>query len=294
MPFASLPMYDLAEARPATDALWLALRQACLREGLSDLPEILTRGAPVVGQWGSPDLAFSQCCGYDLLFGFSSALQPLAMPRYAAATGCVSYDYRSCIILREDTPAKEIEDLRGTVCAINGFNSYSGVGTLRPLVAPLSRNGRFFRGVKVSGSHVRSAEMVRAGEADMAAIDCVTYALLAQYRPRALSGLRILAETEPAPAPPYVTRLDLPADKVARMRTALISVLCRRPRPAFCDDLFIDGAEPAALPAYSRLLVADEIALRLHYHELYPSGPALMRDASAEREAAPSMLTASG
>ncbi len=294
MPLASLPMYDLAEARPATDALWQALRQAFLREGLSDLPEVLTRNSPVVGQWGSPDLAFSQCCGYDLLFGFSSALQPLAMPRYAAATGCASYDYRSCIILREDTPAMAIEDLRGTVCAINGFNSYSGAGTLRPLVAPLSRNGRFFRGVKVSGSHVRSAEMVRAGEADMAAIDCVTYALLAQYRPRALAGLRILMETGSAPAPPYVTRLDLPADKVARMRTALISVLCRRPRPAFCDDLFIDGAELAALPAYSRLLTADEIALRLHYHELYPSGPALLRDAGAKADAIPPRLTASG
>jgi ABC-type phosphate/phosphonate transport system substrate-binding protein len=294
MPLASLPMYDLAEARPATDALWQVLRQAFLREGLNDVPEVLTRNAPVVGQWGSPDLAFSQCCGYDLLSGFSSALQPLAMPRYAAATGCVSYDYRSCIILREDTPASEIEVLRGTVCAINGFNSYSGAGTLRPLVAPLSRNGRFFRGVRVSGSHVRSAEMVRAGEADTAAIDCVTYALLAQYRPQALTGLRILAETDPAPAPPYVTRLDLPADKVARMRTALISVLCRRPRPAFCDDLFIDGAEPAALPAYSRLLAADEIALRLHYHELYPSGPALLRDAGEKTEARPPRLRASG
>jgi len=293
MRLASLPMYDLEEARPVTDALWQALRQAFLREGLSDVPEALTRSAPVIGQWGSQDLAFSQCCGYDLLFGFASALQPLAMLRYAAATGCVSYDYRSSIIVRDETPAGGIEDLRGTVCAINGFNSYSGAGTLRPLVAPLSCNGRFFRGVKVSGSHVRSAEMVRAGEADMAAIDCVTYALLAQYRPRALSGLRILAETEPAPAPPYVTRLDMPADKVARMRTALISVLCRRPRPAFCDDLFIDGAEPAALPAYSRLLAADEIALRLHYHELYPSGPALLRYAGAKAEAAPSRLTAS-
>jgi ABC-type phosphate/phosphonate transport system substrate-binding protein len=294
MPLASLPMYDLAEARPATDALWQALRQAFLREGLYDLPDALTRGAPVIGQWGSQDLAFSQCCGYDLLFGFSSALQPLAMPRYAAATGCVSYDYRSCIILREDTPATEIEDLRGMVCAINGFNSYSGAASLRPLIAPLSRNGRFFRGVRVSGSHVRSAELVHSGEADIAAIDCVTYALLAQYRPRALSGLRILAETEPAPAPPYVTRLDLPADRVARMRTALISVLCRRPRPAFCDDLFIDGAEPAAPPAYTRLLAADEIALRLHYHELYPSGPALMREASPRADATPPRLTASG
>jgi ABC-type phosphate/phosphonate transport system substrate-binding protein len=292
MPLASLPMYDLAEARPATNALWQELCRAFQREGLTDPPGMLTRGAPAIAQWGAPDLFFSQCCGYDLLFGFASALQPLAMPRYEAATGCISYDYRSCIIVREESAAATIGDLRGTVCAINGFNSYSGTGALRALVAPLSRNGRFFRGVKVSGSHVRSAEMVRIGNADTATIDCVTYAMLARYRPRALAGLRILAETDPAPAPPYVTRLDLPAEMAARIRTALVSVLCRRPRPACCEDLFIDGTEPAVPADYARLLAADEIALKLHYQELYPSGPALLRTEAAPTEEEPARVTA--
>ena len=151
---------------------------------------------------GLAGLFFSQCCGYDLVFGFSSALQPLAVPRYAQDTGCSAYDYRSCIVVREDTPAADLEDLRGAICAINGFNSYSGTGILAALVAPLSRNGRFFGGVKVSGSHVRSAEMVRAGDADVAAIDCVTYALLLRHRPHALSGLRILRRPTRRPRRP--------------------------------------------------------------------------------------------
>jgi len=293
MRLASLPMYDIEETRPATDALWQALRQAFLREGLADAPERLMRGAPVVSQWASPRLFLSQCCGYDLVFGFSSALELLAMPRYAQDTGCSAYDYRSCVIVREDSVAADIEDLRGGICAVNGFNSYSGTGALRALVAPLSRQGRFFGGVKVSGSHLRSAEMVRAGDSDVAAIDCVTYALLARHRPRALSGLRVLRRTDPVPAPPYVTSQNSSPDKIARMRTALIAELSRRPRPGYCDDLFIDGAENAMLPAYSRLLAEDEKSLRLRYYEMYPTGTALLRAEEQAAEETP-RLTASG
>src|SRR5262245_4363722 len=294
MRLASLPMYDLEEVRPATEALWQALRRAFLREGLDDAPERLTRHTPVVSQWASPRLFLSQCCGYDLVFGFSSALELLAMPRYAAETGCSAYDYRSCIILREGSPAADLEDLRGSICAVNGFNSYSGTGALRALVAPLSRNGRFFGAVRVSGSHVLSAELVRAGEADVAAIDCVTFALFARHRPGALAGLRVLRQTEAVPAPPYVTNRNFSADRIARMRAALIAVLSRRPRPSYCDDLFIDGAETAALPVYSRLLAEDEKALRLRYYEMYPTGTALLRPEEKIADEAPERFTASG
>ncbi len=293
MPLASLPMYDLAEVRPATDALWQALRQAFQREGLADVPEHLTRGAPVLSQWASPELFFSQCCGYDLVFGFSSALDLLAVPRYAQDTGCSAYDYRSCIVVREDSPAADLEDLRGAVCAINGFNSYSGTGSLRALVAPLSRNGRFFGGVKVSGSHVRSVETVRSGDADIAAIDCVTYALLMRHRPQALSGLRILQRTDPVPAPPYVASQSFAPNSIARIRAALITEMNRRPLPAYCDDLFIDGAEPVVLPAYSRLLAEDEKSLRVRYYEMYPTGTALLRPEEQAMDDRP-QLTASG
>jgi len=135
--------------------------------------------------------------------------------------------------------------------------------------------------------------MVRTGDADVAAIDCVTYALLGRHRPQALSGLRVLRRTDPVPAPPYVACKNLASDAIARMRTALISELSRRPQPAHCDDLFIDGAESAALAAYSRLLAEDEKSLRLRYYELYPTGTALLRAGEASAEETP-RLTASG
>ena len=78
-------MYDIDEAQEATDALWLALRRAFEREGIADVPERLTRELPVISHWGAPHLFFSQCCGYDIVFGFSSALELLGA--FAAAPG---------------------------------------------------------------------------------------------------------------------------------------------------------------------------------------------------------------
>jgi ABC-type phosphate/phosphonate transport system substrate-binding protein len=274
---ASLPMYDIAEAQRATDALWDALRQAFEREGVADVPRVLTRDLPVISQWGAPNLFFTQCCGYDVVFGFSSALALLGVPRYADETGCSDLGYRSVVIVREDSPVAALADLRGATCAVNGFNSYSGTGSLRALVAPLSREGRFFREIRVSGAHVRSIEMVRAGEADVAAIDCVTHTLLRRYRPQFLAGTRILLPTDPMPAPPYVISRDYPADTVARMQAALVSVLGHSPRHAFCDDLFIAGVTLAPLQVYAKILTQDEIALGRGYYEMHPTSTVVMR-----------------
>src|SRR5918994_4527340 len=169
---ASLPMYDLPELRPALDALWTGLARHLAREGVPDVPRALTHGASLDALWSSPDLLFSQCCGYDLLNGYAGALHPLATPCYSAP-GCVGPAYASVVVVAESSPASSLEDLRGSVCAINGWSSHSGMSALRALIAPQSRGGRFFERIEVSSSHRASLAMVARGEADVAAIDCV-------------------------------------------------------------------------------------------------------------------------
>ena len=63
MSVASLPMYDLPEVTAATDAWWAGLARAMRREGLSDVPDRLTRGPDVAELWRASDLLFSQTCG---------------------------------------------------------------------------------------------------------------------------------------------------------------------------------------------------------------------------------------
>ena len=63
---------------------------------------------------------------------------------------------------------------------------------LRAAIAPLSDGTPFFESVVLSGSHRRSVAMVVAGVADVAAIDCVTFAHLQRLYPHEVTGVRVL------------------------------------------------------------------------------------------------------
>jgi ABC-type phosphate/phosphonate transport system substrate-binding protein len=85
------------------------------------------------------------------------------------------------------------------VCAYTRRHSHSGYNALRAAVAPLAGGGSFFSRVVESGSHAASIELVATGEADVCAVDCVTHALIAKYRPDALGRSRVLGATEHTP-----------------------------------------------------------------------------------------------
>ena len=75
MAVASLPMYDLPEARPALDAFWARIALELRRAGL-EAPARLTHDEPGRTLWSAPDLLFSQSCGYDLVHGFGGGYLP--------------------------------------------------------------------------------------------------------------------------------------------------------------------------------------------------------------------------
>jgi ABC-type phosphate/phosphonate transport system substrate-binding protein len=262
MSVASLPMYDLPEVRPALAALWAGLARHLAREGVRDVPRALTHDAPLEALWSGADLLLSQCCGYDLLNGYAGALLPLATPCYRAP-GCIGPAYVSVVVVGENSPADRLEDLRGGVCAINGWNSHSGMSALRALVAPLNRAGRFFAGIEVSGSHRASLAMVARGEADVAAIDCVVHALLVRHRPAAVAGTRLLCQTAQAPAPPVVTRAG--AGDATRVRAALFRAFDDSSLEAARADLLLAGIEALPLAAYDRIKAFEGFAARRGY-----------------------------
>jgi len=267
MGIASLPMYDLPEARPAIDALWRGIAGHMARAGVADVPERLLHDRPIKATWADPDLFFSQACGYDLKHGFAGTLQPLVTPCHSAS-GCDGPTYSSLLMVSEASTARDIEDLRDRVCVINGRESHSGMSVLRATVAPLSRNGRFFAEVKVSGAHVESLAAVRRGDADIAAIDCITFALFGRYRPTALDGVRVLGHTAQASSPPYVTRIDTPDDTVERMRAALVEAFEDVNLAAAREAIFLSGAEVLTDDAYDSIVEFVQIAQSHGYTEI--------------------------
>jgi ABC-type phosphate/phosphonate transport system substrate-binding protein len=275
MPVACLPWYALPETEAAQEALWSVIAHHLHRAGV-DAPQTLTRGVAIPGIFTDPDLLLAQCCGYDIVYGFAASLTPLVTPRYAAP-GCDESSYRSYVLVRDDSDATGVADLREAVCAVNSFNSHSGANALRALVAPLARGGRFFSAVKVTGAHLASLDLLRSGSADVMAIDCVLHALLRRYRPAALAGNRIVATTEAAPAPPLVTSAAAGPDRAARVREALIAAMNDTASKAAREALLIDGVEVLPRTAYGRVVECEAEALRRGYFELHATTPILAK-----------------
>lgn len=264
---ASLPMYDLPEVRPALDTLWAGIARHLKRARIKDVPPALAHDTPVDALWSDPALLLSQCCGYDIIHRYAGRLRPIATPRYDAP-GCRGSDFVSLIVVAADSDAHAPADLRGTVCAINGPHSHSGMNALRALVAPFSRDGRFFSSVVESGSHLASLAAVARGEADIAAIDCVTHALLARHRPGALAGTRVLCQSEPAPGLPIVARIDHGAPFAERLRAALANAVNDPDLATARDDLLLGGVDVLPDAAYERIAELEQRAIAQGYPEL--------------------------
>lgn len=267
MSIASLPMYDLPEVNAATDAWWAGLARALAREGVRDVPVNLVRDCDTKTVWRSPDLLFSQTCGYPLMHDFAGQLRVVATPCYDAL-GCDGPSYRSLIVVRADDPASSLEDLRGRIAVANSPDSQSGYSALRAAVAVVAGAKRFFSKVAISGAHANSLALVASGAADVCAIDCVTQSMLTRHRPEAVANLRVLGDTVAAPGLPYVTRADASDDLLKRLRAGLRAALADPKLAAARDDLLITGVEVLSEDAYDRIIEIEEDARARGYARL--------------------------
>jgi ABC-type phosphate/phosphonate transport system substrate-binding protein len=267
MSIASLPMYDLPELKAITDAWWHGLALAFRAEGIKNVPDTLWRGEDYQSSWTQPDLLLSQTCGYPLINVLQDKVALVATPLYGAPE-CKGSEYCSIVIVREDDPAQNVSELRGYRCVINSRTSQSGCNTLRALIAPLARGKPFFREVKVSGGHRQSATMVISGEADVAAIDCITYALFSHHCPHVLAGTRKLALTPYAPGLPYITRLDRSKDLSKRLKAGL-EAACQDPTLSACrETLLIRQFSTLSMDDYQRIADMEREATKFGYTDL--------------------------
>jgi ABC-type phosphate/phosphonate transport system substrate-binding protein len=262
MTVAALPMYDFPELRWATDALWAAIAAR-----VPGAPARLERHRPPMEVWTDPDLLLAQSCGYPLVTSLAGKVRLVAVPRYRAA-GCAGIWYRSAVIVREADRAVRLEDLRGRRCAVNGMDSNSGMNLLRAAVAPAAVDGRFFHEVSITGAHEASVGAVARGDADVAAIDCVTWAQLQRLRPGFVAGLRLLAWTAATPGLPLITSLRTDSDTRDRLVCALDDLMADATLAPVRDALLIDGFESVSLGAYDAVLDVENHAVELGYAAL--------------------------
>lgn len=251
MRLAALQMYDLPEVTEATDALWAALANRLRRAGVEGVPDRLERGGDPRAVWASPQLLIAQICGFPLMHRFAGRLALVATPCYAAP-GCVGPNYRSRIVARADDRRASVAEFTGAVAAISSEDSHSGFNILRWRVAQEERRP-FFARVERTGGHVASLAAIQSGSADLAAIDCVIFALLERYRPSAVEGVRVLEETPLAPGLPYVTACSTTAAECTRLREALAETLADPTLAEVRGALLLLGAEEVRPARYEAI-----------------------------------------
>jgi ABC-type phosphate/phosphonate transport system substrate-binding protein len=265
---ANMPWYDLEELRPFTDRLWQNFAAELRQEGLSSIvPDSLNRNIDYKDSWAQPSLLFSQACGYDLAISHRDQLQLIGTPQYSAP-GCRDNSYRSFIVVKKDSSFQSLAGLRGSRCAVNSVDSHSGMNALQALIAPLSRNSRFFSSVIFTGAHVHSLKAISSGLADVAAIDCVTYELLQRVRPQAIEHVRILQTSPSAAAPPYVCSSALPGSHAAAIFRALKRTLARPDMTQVKAALLLDDVDFCASIDYQNIYKSARIAREHGYREL--------------------------
>ena len=250
---AGLPMYDLPALRPATDALWAAIRRSLLARCVADLPASLDRDLDLEALWTHPNLLLAQACGLPLVTLLAGRVRFVATPSYAVA-GCSGGDYRSWLVVRDDSFITSVADLEGTRAAVNAPHSQSGANALAIMTAPVAQGRPFFADIRLTGAHDASLDAVRTGSATCATIDCVTWHHLARTAPQAIAGLRILAASPPVPALPFITSAATDDRTVAHLRAALQAAIAE---PATAS-LALSGIAQNDATAYARIRAMHE------------------------------------
>jgi ABC-type phosphate/phosphonate transport system substrate-binding protein len=261
---AALPMYDFPELREAHDLLWSAIAERLLARGVVGVPQTLTRHLDCRETWRHPGLLLGQACEYPLLKSFGNDLRLVARPRYRAA-GCEASSYRSAIVVRSLDSAGALDDLRHRRCVINEPDSNSGMNLLRAAVAPVAEGGRYFSSVRSSGSHQRSAELVVAEEADVKAIDCVTWAHLQRLRPLLTERLKVIGWTPASPCLPFVTSRLMDDIAIQSLRSAIGEVFADAALRHARELLLLADVDLAPDTSFARVLELERGAHDCRY-----------------------------
>jgi ABC-type phosphate/phosphonate transport system substrate-binding protein len=269
---ASLPMYNLPAMRAANAAVWEAIGGLLREAGIPDVPAALSFERPAVPPAIEPMVLFTQTCGFPLQNFYAGQYALLGVPRYDAP-GCDAPEiagpaHGGVFLVRDGHPAARLQDLRGSVLACNSLHSNSGMNLPRRSLAPLAGGKPFFSRVIFTGTHPNSLAAVRSGEADVTAIDNLTYVFHADYQPEAVAGLRILARTVPSPAIPFVTSVATDTRTQSALKAAL-RVFAADPRfAAVRRAVRITSIEAPEGSDYGLLLRYEAEAAALGYPEL--------------------------
>ena len=239
-PVAALPMYDWPEVRWATDALWSDVAARLRRAGIA-APDALDRERNPGDIWRDPGLVLSQTCAWPFVTRLHGTVQLVGTPVYDVP-GCAGGLYSSFLVAAADAPGDSVAAFRGQRFAFNSRESLSGYVALRQAMRSEELPEDDVVWIE-TGGHRDSIRLVAAGDADLAAIDAVCWALAERHEPDAVARLRVVNRTPLRPGLPLVTAAATDRSVVASMRTAIAESIASPATLQARNALFLAGIE---------------------------------------------------
>ncbi|ESY70874.1 MULTISPECIES: PhnD/SsuA/transferrin family substrate-binding protein [Mesorhizobium] len=265
---AALPMYDWPEVRGEVDAQWAGLRDVFRQRGIDAPSTIVRRNGelPAVpggirdaeGKliapdpatlppdkldfhklWLHPALLFAQTCWGPMELGLSRHVQVVGQPSYDAYEGGQGELYSSALVMRTGegpevrSPADgrallPLDLIRGKRFTFNSLDSMSGIIAPTRDLEAAGESLDIFSSRNESGGHRGSIVTVAEGRADIAAIDCESWALAQRFEPAARKVV-IVGWTARRKGLPFITARTTPEKTIKAMREALVG-LAEQPR----------------------------------------------------------------
>lgn len=247
IPIAALPMYDWPERRAEVDAQWLVLRERLRAKGFDapdyltrrngDLPPVPggirdASGAVIAPDpatlppheldlptlWRHPALLLAQTCWGPMELGLAAHVHVAGQDDYSGVAGGDEVFYSSALVMRRGEglavpaprggePVLPVDRLRGKRLAFNSPDSMSGYLAIERDLALRGEGFNLFTRLVETGGHRLSIGAVASGRADVAAIDCKSWAL-AQRHHEAASALIVVGWTGRRKGLPFVSAFE--------------------------------------------------------------------------------------
>ncbi|TVQ37429.1 MAG: hypothetical protein EA356_04165 [Geminicoccaceae bacterium] len=246
---AGFAAFELGFLRPAEDALWQAVRGELAARGFQHLPAKLTRPIDERRLWTHPALLLGQIDAYRFAQVFPHCLAAVAAPHYDAP-GCTGPYYRAFVVVREEDQATAWTALEQRIAAVEGLDRLGSWRLFKAWVAASADPAAFFGRVMISGGPVESLVLVRSKAADYALVDCVSWAMVREHQPAVAKGLRVVAETDPGLAPPFVASPMRDCDERRQIYAALAAAIADPENAAVVAKLRLKTVQPAETLAY--------------------------------------------
>lgn len=205
---ANLMMYQRPQLDQAHNRYWALIRKNLNDAGI-DSDETMSQDAEEFFVWNNPDLVLSQTCGMPYRTWLHEKVELVGTPDFGI-NDCPAGYYRSALVVRADDPRTEVAAFKDATFAYNQTFSQSGYAAPYWHVKPL---GFWFENRLHTEQHLKSAQAVAEGTADIASLDVVSWCLMETYEPF-VADLRVLEWTSPTPGLPLITAKGNNADPI--------------------------------------------------------------------------------